>query len=371
MRVKKDREFLSVFDEKTGAYVRTGILDPKGKDTGEDAFMSSYPELLDVGIMGHCAHGKTGLCLRAGIECYQNGLYSDEKNMRLSDFELIAQQCEGRTFQFALGGCGDPDQHESFIEILRTCRKHGIAVSFTTSGYGMTEVLAAACKQYCGAVAVSWYRSEYTLRAIDMLLNAGVKTNIHYVLSSKSISEAYTRILNHSFPLGINAIVFLLHKPVGMGKRENVINVDNKEFDSFLRTACEKNHPYKIGFDACTIPAIIDQELDVDSHYIDTCEAGRWSAYITPDMKMLPCSFDAPSQRWAVDLSKNSIETAWNGEVFSTFRSSFQDACPTCKKRKQCMGGCPILPEIVLCRNKRSIHRCGLKNKRPRSMTGV
>lgn len=37
-------------------------------------------------------------------------------------------------------------------------------------------------QKYCGAVAVSWYRSEYTLNAIQMLLNAGVKTNIHYVL---------------------------------------------------------------------------------------------------------------------------------------------------------------------------------------------
>ena len=25
--------------------------------------MSSFPELLDVGIMGHCAHGRSGLCV--------------------------------------------------------------------------------------------------------------------------------------------------------------------------------------------------------------------------------------------------------------------------------------------------------------------
>ena len=83
----KQYHFKSAFDTETGAYVRTGVLDADGKDTGVDPFMASYPHLIDVGIMGHCIHGKTGLC-----------------------------------------------------------------------------------EQYCGAVAVSWYRSEYTLRAIQLLL---------------------------------------------------------------------------------------------------------------------------------------------------------------------------------------------------------
>lgn len=53
MRIRKENDFLSMFDEETGRYLRTGII-RDGKDTGEDPFMSSFPELLDVGIMGHC-----------------------------------------------------------------------------------------------------------------------------------------------------------------------------------------------------------------------------------------------------------------------------------------------------------------------------
>ena len=34
----------------------------------------------------------------------------------------------------------------------------------------------------CGAVAVSWHRSEYTLNAIKCLIKHQVKTNIHYML---------------------------------------------------------------------------------------------------------------------------------------------------------------------------------------------
>ena len=182
MKIRKERDFLSIFDETTGRYVRTGIIE-NGRDSGRDPFMASFPELLDVGIMGHCIHGKKGLCLRAGIECYQDGLHRNDADMSVEDFRSIARQCSGRTYQFALGGCGDPDQHENFSDILEICRQEGIVPNFTTSGFGMTEGIAQKCQKYCGAVAVSWYRSRYTERAIEMLTKAGVKTNIHYVLS--------------------------------------------------------------------------------------------------------------------------------------------------------------------------------------------
>ena len=103
MRVIKNCDFISAFDPKTGRYIRTGII-RDGKDTGEDPFMAPFPELLDVGIMGHCIQGKTGLCVQAGIQCYQDGLHSTKPNMSLEDFRSIAEQCTKRTFQFALGG---------------------------------------------------------------------------------------------------------------------------------------------------------------------------------------------------------------------------------------------------------------------------
>ena len=79
----------------------------------------------------------------------------------------------------------------------------------------MTSEIAVISKQYCGAVAVSWYRSDYTIDAIRILTDAGVKTNIHYVLGNNTINEAIDRLRNDSFPSRINAIVFLLHKPAG------------------------------------------------------------------------------------------------------------------------------------------------------------
>lgn len=348
MRIRKDKNFVSFFDEKNGNYMRTGII-KNGKDTGEDPFMASFPELIDVGIMGHCTHGKSGFCIKSGVECYQDGLHADSPNMSLSDFSTLAAQCKGKTFQFALGGCGDPDQHENFAEILEVCRLNKIVPNFTTSGYGLTENLARLCKKYCGAVAVSWYRSEYTLRAVELLINAGVKTNIHYVLQSDSVDEAFTRLKEKTFPKGINAIIFLLHKPVGLGSVKKIIRQDNKIFKDFLQYVSNSNLNYKIGFDSCTIPALIQNPGNIDLSSLDTCEAARWSAYVTPDLKFLPCSFDNQKQTWAVNLREHTLQDAWNSSTFENFREHFRKACPDCEQRKFCLGGCPIIPQIVLC----------------------
>ena len=351
MRIRREKDFISIFDEKTGHYVRSGII-KDGKDTGVDPFMSSFPELLDVGIMGHCKHGQSGRCLKSGVECYQDGLHSNAKNMTLADFELIASQCAGKTFQFALGGCGDPDQHEHFAEILEICRQNKIVPNFTTSGFGLTYDLAKLCAQYCGAVAVSWYRSSYTLSAIDMLLQANVKTNIHYVLNNQTIAEAMVRLKEKSFPAGINAIVFLLHKPVGLGSAAKMISKDNAEFWELMDYIGHESNSYKIGFDSCTIPAILQNPGTISLESLDTCEGARWSAYVTSDCKLLPCSFDNQRLRWAVDLRKMSIAQAWFSPEFEDFRNHMRNACPNCSKRVYCLGGCPICPEIVLCGQK-------------------
>ena len=348
MKMRKDKDFISFFNETTGHYVRSGII-KNGVESAEDPFMASFPELLDVGIMGHCRHGQSGLCLQAGVECYQDGLHANAPNMALEDFEEIVRQCRGKTYQIALGGCGDPDQHEHFADILETCHQAGIVPNFTTSGLGLNSELAQLGKKHCGAVAVSWYRSTYTLRAIDLLFQADVKTNIHYVVSNSTIEEAVTRLKERSFPVGVNAIVFLLHKPVGLGSQAQVLKCDDLRVKEFLELACGGNHGYKIGFDSCSIPGLISQSIDVNQDSVDTCEGARWSAYITSDMLMLPCSFDNQSKRWAVDLRSHTIQEAWDSSVFEDFRRYFRQSCPDCEHRSACMGGCPICREVVLC----------------------
>lgn len=343
----KKYSFKFAFDTDTGMYIRTGILDENGKDTGIDPFMASFPHLIDVGVMGHCIHGKTGLCVKAGIGCYQSGLLIEKPNMTVENFRWIAEQCKGRCNQLALGGRGDPDQHERFEDLLRISRENNLVPNFTTSGYGMTPEIAALCKQYCGAVAVSWYRSEYTLRAIDMLLDAGVKTNIHYVLGKNSIDEAIEHLKNDDFPTGINAVIFLLHKPAGQGSRENMLSVDDPRVAEFF-SLFDVRHPFKVGMDSCNVPGAIQFCKSILMESLDTCEGGRYSCYIGADMVMVPCSFDQ-NKRYEVSLHEMTIEEAWNSEPFERFRSKMRGACPHCEQRDYCLGGCPLMPEIVFC----------------------
>ena len=343
----KKYSFRSAFDTDTGAYVRTGILDENGRDTGTDPFMASFPHLIDVGVMGHCIHGKTGLCVKAGIGCYQSGLFVEQPNMTVEDFRWIAEQCKGRCNQLALGGRGDPDQHKHFEELLQISRQNDLVPNFTTSGYGMTPELAALCKQYCGAVAVSWYRSEYTLRAIRMLLEAGVKTNIHYVLGNNSIDEALDRLRNNSFPENINAVIFLLHKPAGQGARANVLSAADPRVKAFFEQI-DTIHPFKVGMDSCNVPGAINFCRWIRPESLDTCEGGRFSCYIGADMTMVPCSFDQQKQ-YEVSLREMNITEAWNSEPFERFREKMRMACPECEAHELCMGGCPLMPEIVFC----------------------
>ena len=61
-----------------------------------------------------------------------------------------------------------------------------------------TKEKAEISKKYCGAVAVSEHFADYTEKALDLLINSGVKTNIHFVVSSKTIDIAIDYLKNNS-----------------------------------------------------------------------------------------------------------------------------------------------------------------------------
>lgn len=432
----KTNKFIEVFNTKTGAYIRTGVLNDNLKDTGVDPFMRDFPALIDIGVMGHCVHGASGLCAKSGVQCYQNGLKTCDPNMSLENFKKIVDECKNKCFQFALGGRGDVDQHENFEEILKYCTENDIVPNFTTSGLGLDDEKAEICKKYCGAIAISQYsrlnifsklvfretdtnethtykniddipvlftfgntnsncyfdgnnyiinnikyktlengddlifdskpqnremyrvynevnnENNYTFNAVQRLLDKKVKTNIHYVLGKNTIDEAIIRLKFGGFPKGINAVIFLLHKPVGLGKSDNVLTPDDPRVAEFFELVdTQKNH-FKIGFDSCTIPGILNFTNSIAKESIDSCEGGRYSMYITSDMKALPCSFDNQDLKWAYDISNNSIKDAWYSEQFNDFRNHFTQSCLNCKDRLSCYGGCPIRREITLCNRK-------------------
>ena len=348
--VDTENKFIEKFNSSTGFYIRSGVI-KNGKDTGVDPFMRNFPQLIDIGVMGRCTHGMEGLCRKAGIQCYQNGGSVVQENMSVEDFSLIAEQCAGKVFQFALGGRGDVDQHEEFEQFLAISRKFGIVPNFTTSGLKMTSEIAKICKRYVGAVAVSWYRASHTIDAINIFLHNNIKTNIHYVLANNTIDEAIELLKNYPFPNGINAVIFLLHKPVGSGEEINVLQHDDKKVKKFFTIVDKLEQSYKIGFDSCSVPGLLTMTKNIDYTSIDYCEGARHSCYIDAQMNMIPCSF-AQDSFWSVDLRQLSIADAWKSKPFERFRNFMRSSCPDCSDRLLCGGGCPVVNQITLCDRK-------------------
>lgn len=345
--IDRRNRFVEAFDEKTGFYIRSGILDENNKDTGIDPFMRCFPSLIDIGIMERCVCSS-----KCKVDCYQKACDRTGSNMSLDDYRCIMEQSKGKVFQCALGGAGDPDTHEHFEEILKITREYGIVPNFTTSGITFTKEKAELCKKYCGAVAVSFHNEEYTYNALSMLIEAGVKTNIHYVLSAKSIDDAIYRLKYDRFPSGINAVVFLLYKPIGLGRAENVLTADNPKVKEFFEIIDSGDFNFKVGFDSCTCAGIINNTSNIDLQSIDFCEGGRHSMYIDANMNAMPCSFGNQDPKWHVSLRTHTIQEAWDGAVFEQFRHSLKNSCQNCTKRGCCAGGCPICREVVLCNSE-------------------
>ena len=192
------------------------------------------------------------------------------------------------------GGAGDPNLHENFKEIVEYCRQNDIIPNYTTSGFNLTDEQVEISKQ-CGAVAVSQYSRleiaqmpRYTIledgnriptemtevfsetnpqtnNAIQKFLDAGITTNIHYVLGRNTIKEAIIRLKNNLFPEGINAVIFLLHKPIGLGKEDNVLHYNDPEVKEFFDLIDTNKFPFKIGFDACSVSGFVNFTKKIDS----------------------------------------------------------------------------------------------------------
>lgn len=342
--VDKKNRFVEMFNPKTGFYIRSGVLDENGKDTGIDPFMRCFPSLIDIGIMQKCV-----CATKCKVDCYQKAIERTGNNMSVDDYKLIMEQCKGKVLQVALGGAGDVDTHEQFEEILKITREYGIVPNFTTSGIAMTPEKAMICKKYCGAIAVSEHNSDYTENALDMLLKIGVKTNIHYVLSTKTIDDAIHKLKTNSFKKGINAVVFLLYKPVGLGKEENILLPDNPKVKEFFELIDNGKFHHKIGFDSCSCPGIVNFTNRIDYNSLDFCEGARHSMYIDANLNAMPCSFANQNQSYFVDLHKHTIQEAWESNIFENFRNQLRNSCMSCKDKSICAGGCPLCRNIVLC----------------------
>lgn len=341
----KKQNYSTFFNPNTGFFAR---VEEPGH---EEPFWSWHgPELLDISITNWCDKG----C----VLCYRK---SDESghHMSVENYEIVLQQArQMHVFQVALGG-GNPNQHPDFCEMLRLTReKYKIVPNYTTNGRGLTENVLTATKKYCGAVAVSAY-SPYkeTQMAIDALTAYKVKTNIHFILSSQSINTAIDWLENApDFLEKINALIFLNYKPIGRYSSHKLLLKNSDRVEHFFQLATKNKHKFRIGFDTCTVTGIA-KFTNTPKICYEGCDAGRFSMFISEDMKMYPCSFMVEAGYDGIPIIGNNMQDFWqNGEPSKRIRNKLgSGGCNGCQSANQCLGGCPLFPEINLCPDQQII----------------
>lgn len=331
-----DQRYHTVFNPRNGFFARI-----EDEDADEPEWSISGPELLDVSITNYCERC-CNFCYRSSSEV--------GKHISIADYrEVLSQAKEAGVFQIALGG-GNPNQHPQFADILRITHEAGIVPSYTTNGDGLTDNILEATKCYCGAMALSAYPPFSILQErVKRIANHEIRLNLHIILSSFMIDKATEWLLDPpAWMEDINALIFLNYKPIN--QRFIGGKASEKQLKQFFEAA--RITRMKIGFDSCSISGIL-KWLDSPRDFLEACEAARFSAFISEDLMMYPCSFMANTDMRG-DLRKESLLDIWRyNEFFNAMRQSkMRSGCRDCALKADCKGGCNFLPEINLCENK-------------------
>jgi radical SAM protein with 4Fe4S-binding SPASM domain len=330
-----DQHYSTLFNKKTGFFVR---IEERGFE--EPFWASTGPELLDISITNYCERGCSF--------CYRHS-NTGGVHMPIIDYEKIIEQAKQvNVLQIALGG-GNPNQHPNFIDVLKLTHDSGIVPSYTTNGFGITDSILKATADYCGAMAISAYPpfDNNWQQIIKKICKHGIKLNIHFLLTTETITEAI-RWLSMPMPFlkNINAIIFLNYKPI-RSTSELLLKKSNL-LARFFGAVNTNHNNLKIGFDSCSISGIV-KNINTMPFLYESCEAARFSAFISEDMKMYPCSFMANTSSFG-DLRYSSIHEIWqNNPYFIRHREKVRNCNCHCSYKSTCNGGCVFLPDINLC----------------------
>jgi radical SAM protein with 4Fe4S-binding SPASM domain len=306
----------------------------------EPALSKHGPELLDISITNRCA--------KECSICYK-GSTALGTEMSLKDYAFIIEQAAKiGVYQVALGG-GNPNEHKFFNNILQITRaQYGIVPSYSTNGSGLTSQVLRATAEFCGAVAVSAYEPYGNLvTSLGLLKSYGVTTSIHFTVSKVNVYTIIDWLRNghEAFALADN-IVFLNFKPVGRGGDSRHLLSDD-DLLGFFSAIDGYQGDCRMGFDSCFIAAVC-RNMNIDTRFYDACEGGRFSAYISEDLKLFPCSF-FPLQQAVADLRTTTLIEGWQRLLSQQEIHNVPQLCDICRYFTLCKGGCLLLPEINYC----------------------
>ena len=333
-----EQHYRTLFHQGSGFFVRK-------EDEGypEPTWSADGPELIDLSI--------TSYCQRSCSFCYREANATNYRHLSVEDISSVIEQAKDcGTLQIALGG-GNPNEHPRFVEIVKLIREYGIVPSYTTNGDGINDSVLKATADFCGAMAVSVYTpydKTYYEKILRRIRSYGIKINLHAIIRNDTLDIWADWLLNPpTFIDCVNAVVFLNYKPIGKCG-DYFVPSDKIKIEKFFRAANDCKC-VKVGFDSCSISGIV-QWMNVPEVLIESCEASRFSCFISEDLKMYPCSFMV-GKDWYGDLRTQSLIEIWqNNPYFCKYRENVLPLrCQNCLHSTVCKGGCKFLEQINFC----------------------
>jgi len=248
-----------------------------------------FPEFYDIKITNACGGGCPYCYQDSGGTAHYPSVVDKIKGL----FEPMT--LNQRPFQIAYGG-GEPTLHPEFTQLLRATRALGISPNYTTNGMGMTQEIVDATVEYCDGVAVSTHPhlQHYWIKALGTLSKAGVKANLHCLVSDRpSIDRALGQI-ERQWDL-VHKFILLPYEAQGRAKPVP------SDYD-YLFAKLREIDVSQIGFGAGFYPLLLEERwLDVSLYAPESM-----SKYIDlGDMTIHPSSFQ---------VNNGQPIAAWLGE---------------------------------------------------------
>jgi sulfatase maturation enzyme AslB (radical SAM superfamily) len=237
-----------------------------------------FPEFYDVKITNRCYGGCS--------YCYQSSTGRDydfqDIPKKINDF-FGPMSLNERPFQVAIGG-GEPTIHPEFRAICKAFDDLGIDPNYTTNGTHLTDEILDVTEQYVTGVAVSCHAHLPWEDGVRKLIDRGIYTNLHIVISNhasvKTFKEIYNKYHGH-----IQHFVLLPMVAQGRATDEFRCWPMLKEYLNSLTDRSD------IAFGALFHPYLSDLDWDISIY-----EPEAFSKYmVMDDMSLHPSSFQVIS----------------------------------------------------------------------------
>ena len=325
----KKYKFLEIYDSKDDLYVRkTSVIDNK------ESFMRSFPAFLTISIVGGC---------KIKDDCYLDCCsgkkpYDESKNMSYESFKKIVDEgAKKGLLSIVLTGSGDPNDHPDFRKFVRYAKSKNLYVSCITTGTFLSEEDIKFFKTYINKVEFNLLcENKNSLNSLILLLKRKVKVALHVLVSHLSIDTITHFLTSGSIEFDdenelirfrgkgaigkLDSISLCLYKRKGLGTLSGCVSEQDDYVKSFVGALKKKG--FTTTLEPCFESLLYRFIKNEKKIYIPPCEQGRYAAFITENLLMLPCEFSS-IEKYGESLCNKSIEEIFNGEKFNTYRNNF------------------------------------------------